>query len=192
MKSIFDNTNHAYECHRGLFDFYPELETIFLEAFYNVDIPFTTGWYGPKHEVVYANITHNPSTLDYTIEINNPMDEGRDLLDTSIWQLAGGNEVCDCGMDYLNNALGMREDDAYEFVDMVIDGVGEETMEDYWEPVSSASTDLPASSSLNDIEEALYQLWDETEEANNEKFDYLKHYISYYIDFDNQTLRNTK
>lgn len=93
--------------HRGLADWYPRLEEQIVEALKNKK-PFTTGWYGSKHEIASARITYDTNILveasvsdDFDTpglgELEIPFTEDLDTIRNAIyraWDAALENQIC--------------------------------------------------------------------------------------------------
>ena len=59
--------------HRGLSDWYPEVEKVITEALAAGQL-FTTGWYGSKHEIASACITYDGTELILEASVSNDFD----------------------------------------------------------------------------------------------------------------------
>lgn len=107
--NIFGNSSD-YAAKWSLSDFYEEDEVILKNAIASGE-NFKAEW-GCKKEIHYASLEKNDNGI--CIEVRVYIDELEDLLDTAIWQAAGGNDVCSCGWHWLQMHHKGKEHEVFE------------------------------------------------------------------------------
>lgn len=94
----------AYGAHGDIGDLYDENAEA-LKVAIEKKGPFTTGWFSAKKEIESANVTREIRNGPILVEVSQCMDEGHDLIDTLIWDAAGGNKFAGSGYDALEKIL---------------------------------------------------------------------------------------
>ena len=85
MKNIDLEKNHEYASKWGISDFYDDSEAILREALASEE-DFTTGWFGCKKEIHYAEITREDGELKLTVSVHcDDLWESDDLIYDALW-----------------------------------------------------------------------------------------------------------
>jgi len=111
---VFDLIPGCDAAHRGITDFYARHLAALKKAF-RAKANFDTGWYAVKHEIESGRISRTGALLH--LEVSRSMDDGRDLVDTLIWEAAGGNAFADSGWDALDKAGFTTDETKESFMD---------------------------------------------------------------------------
>ena len=110
----------SYGAQWGVTDIYEELEKELAAAIAS-GAPFDTEWYGAKKEIEYARVSRERRNGPILVQVRDcGLDEARDLADTKVWWVAGGNKVCDSGWDHLAK-LGLCDEDIEAVLDDLAD-----------------------------------------------------------------------
>lgn len=172
MKTIdIAEKSGEYASKWGLTDFYPEAEAELKKALESRE-DFETDWFGCKKEIRYAKITGTQEEI--TIEVSAHMDdlwESDDLIYDALWEVS------------------KIED---ELPEEIIDSIRDAAMWDNVDDHTELSVTLPATSTFDEIVEAMGKLENEAEENNHTMYLELCEIVKDHLEYMKSGLTETE
>lgn len=147
----------------GLTDFYPEAEEKLQEVLASGE-DFDTGWFGCKKEIRYARIVREEGEIEISVAAHmDDLWEEDDLIYDALWEVS------------------KIED---ELPEEIIDSIREAAIYDI-DDHTELSITLPATSTFDEIVEAMGKLEDEAEENNHRMYLELCEIVKAHVDYMN-------
>lgn len=139
----------------GITDLYEEHEKKLRETL-STGQDFIASW-GAKKEIYYASVIRKGSQIG--VSFRSSIDEIEDLTDTLIWEVVGGNAVCDSGFDWVCKRYGLNPEDEGDSVKASeIMEEAQEWIMDLYQGDYAASDSLPSDATYERIMELLDEL----------------------------------
>ena len=168
--NILESVSGRYGSRWGLDDMYPETEEVLRSAL-DSDKDFYARW-GAKKEIVWCEVERTEGEVFVTVTTS--IDDLADLVDTLIWEAAGGNDVCDSGFDYICQTHDLDPDVPYQFdfATKIMEEI-EGWVEDVYQQTFRQRVGFEFAPDYDKVMQIANELWDACNRDSSAKYDEL-------------------